>query len=65
MCSVASVNTFNNQSECVLTKRAEPSLEVLLLRVVREQGDPPGLGEHLLSSVIELDQYCNKQSDVW
>lgn len=62
---VSTVNTFNNQSEWVLTKRAEQALEVLLLWVDREQGDTPGLGEHLLSSIIDLGQYCNKQSDVW
>lgn len=65
VCRVSSVNTFNNQSEWVLTKRTEQGLEVLLLWVAREQGDTPGLGEHLLSSIIDLDQYCNEQSDVW
>lgn len=61
---VSNVNIFNNQSEWTLTKREEQGLDMILLWWPGCRGTLKGLGQHLLSTIIDLVQYCNKQSDV-
>lgn len=58
---VFNINIFNNQSERMLTKRAEQDLESSCYGWPGcMQGDIKALGQHLLSTVTNLVQYFNK-----